>query len=287
MGAIYKRELKAYFTGMIGYAFIAAVLLFIGIYTTAYNLKYMYPMFEYVIDSSTILYVIVVPILTMRVLAEERRQKTDQLIYSLPLRLTDVVLGKYLAMATLLAIPMAVVSLYPLMLSRYGTLSLGTAYSAIAGFFLLGCCLIAIGLFMSSVTDSQLVAAVASFAALILCFLMSGITQLLTTTAVASLVALTVVSLAVGIVVRLMTGSLSTALLAGLLCEVPLVGVYMVRPAVLEGAFAQILSALAAFDQLSNFLNGVFDLTAVVYFVSVTVLFLFFSVQSVEKRRWS
>lgn len=287
MGAIYKRELKAYFTGMIGYAFIAAVLLFIGIYTTAYNLKYMYPMFEYVIDSSTILYVIVVPILTMRVLAEERRQKTDQLIYSLPLRLTDVVLGKYLAMVTLLAIPMAVVSLYPLMLSRYGTMSLGTAYSAITGFFLLGCCLIAIGLFMSSVTDSQLVAAVASFAALILCFLMSGITQLLTTTAVASLVALTVVSLAVGIVVRLMTGSLSTALLAGLLCEVPLVGVYMVRPAVLEGAFAQILSALAAFDQLSNFLNGVFDLTAVVYFVSVTVLFLFFSVQSVEKRRWS
>ena len=77
MGAIYKRELRAYFTGMIGYAFIAAVLLFIGIYTTAYNLKYMYPMFEYVIDSSTILYVIVVPILTMRVLAEERRQKTD------------------------------------------------------------------------------------------------------------------------------------------------------------------------------------------------------------------
>lgn len=287
MGAIYKRELKAYFTGMIGYAFIAAVLLFIGIYTTAYNLKYMYPMFEYVIDSSTILYVIVVPILTMRVLAEERRQKTDQLIYSLPLRLTDVVLGKYLAMVTLLAIPMAVVSLYPLMLSRYGTMSLGTAYSAITGFFLLGCCLIAIGLFMSSVTDSQLVAAVASFAALILCFLMSGITQLLTTTAVASLVALTVVSLAVGLAVRLMTGSLSTALLAGLLCEVPLVGVYMVRPAVLEGAFAQILSALAAFDQLSNFLNGVFDLTAVVYFVSVTVLFLFFSVQSVEKRRWS
>ena len=287
MGAIYKRELKAYFTGMIGYAFIAAVLLFIGIYTTAYNLKYMYPMFEYVIDSSTILYVIVVPILTMRVLAEERRQKTDQLIYSLPLRLTDVVLGKYLAMVTLLAIPMAVVSLYPLMLSRYGTMSLGTAYSAITGFFLLGCCLIAIGLFMSSVTDSQLVAAVASFAALILCFLMSGITQLLTTTAVASLVALTVVSLAAGLAVRLMTGSLSTALLAGLLCEVPLVGVYMVRPAVLEGAFAQILSALAAFDQLSNFLNGVFDLTAVVYFVSVTVLFLFFSVQSVEKRRWS
>ena len=198
-----------------------------------------------------------------------------------------MVLGKYLAMVTLLAIPMAVVSLYPLMLSRYGTMSLGTAYSAIAGFFLLGCCLIAIGLFMSSVTDSQLVAAVASFAALILCFLMSGITQLLTTTAVASLVALTVVSLAVGLAVRLMTGSLSTALLAGLLCEVPLVGVYMVRPAVLEGAFAQILSALAAFDQLSNFLNGVFDLTAVVYFVSVTVLFLFFSVQSVEKRRWS
>ena len=287
MGAIYKRELKSYFTGMIGYVFIAFVLLFIGIYTTAYNLKYLYPMFEYVIDSTNFLFLIVVPILTMRALAEERKQKTDQLIYSLPVRLTDVVLGKYLAMVTLFAIPTAVISLYPLILSRYGNIALGTAYSSLAGFFMLGCCLIAIGLFMSSVTDNQLIAAVASFAALVLSFLMNGLAELMTTTAVASLIALTVVSAALGVCVRLMTGSLSAALLAGLLCEAPLCAVYLLRPAVLEGAFARIMSALAIFDRLSSFTGGMLDLTALVYFLSVAVLFLFFSVQSVEKRRWS
>lgn len=287
MGAIYKRELKAYFTGMIGYVFIAFVLLFIGIYTTAYNLKYLYPMFEYVIDSTNFLFLIVVPILTMRAFAEERRQRTDQLLYSLPVRLTDVVLGKYLAMVTLFAVPTALISLYPLLLSRYGTIALGTAYSSIAGFFALGCCLIAVGLFMSSVTDNQLVAAVLSFAVLVLAFLMNGIAELMTTTAAASLIALTVASCALGLVVRLMTGSTSTALLSGLLVEMPLCAAYLWQPALLEGALARIMGALALFDRLSSFTGGIFDLTALVYFLSVTCLFLFFSVQSVEKRRWS
>ena len=287
MGAIYKRELKSYFTGMVGYVFIAFVLLFIGIYTTAYNLKYLYPMFEYVIESTNFLFLIVVPILTMRAFAEERRQRTDQLLYSLPMRLQDVVLGKFLAMVTLFAIPTAVISLYPLILSRYGTIALGTAYSSIAGFFALGCCLIAIGLFMSSVTDNQLVAAVLSFAVLVLSFLMNGIAELMTSTAVASLIALTAVSCALGLAVRLMTGSTSAALLAGLLVETPLCAAYLWQPALLEGAFAKILGALAIFARLSSFTGGIFDLTALVYFFSVTGLFLFFSVQSVEKRRWS
>lgn len=287
MGAIYKRELKAYFTGMIGYVFIAFVLLFIGIYTTAYNLKYLYPMFEYVIDSTNFLFLIVVPILTMRAFAEERRQRTDQLLYSLPVRLTDVVLGKYLAMVTLFAVPTALISLYPLILSRYGAIALGTAYSSITGFFALGCCLIAVGLFMSSVTDNQLVAAVLSFAVLVLAFLMNGIAELMTTTAAASLIALTVASCALGLVVRLMTGSTSTALLSGLLVEMPLCAAYLWQPALLEGALARIMGALALFDRLSSFTGGIFDLTALVYFLSVTFLFLFFSVQSVEKRRWS
>ena len=272
---------------MIGYVFIAFVLLFIGIYTTAYNLKYLYPMFEYVIDSTNFLFLIVVPILTMRAFAEERRQRTDQLLYSLPVRLTDVVLGKYLAMVTLFAVPTALISLYPLILSRYGAIALGTAYSSITGFFALGCCLIAVGLFMSSVTDNQLVAAVLSFAVLVLAFLMNGIAELMTTTAAASLIALTVASCALGLVVRLMTGSTSTALLSGLLVEMPLCAAYLWQPALLEGALARIMGALALFDRLSSFTGGIFDLTALVYFLSVTFLFLFFSVQSVEKRRWS
>lgn len=84
---------------MTGYLFIAFVLLFAGIYTMMYNLSGAYANFEYVLDAISFLYLIAVPVLTMRAVAEEKRQKTDQLLYSLPIRLSGVVLGKYLAMA--------------------------------------------------------------------------------------------------------------------------------------------------------------------------------------------
>lgn len=287
MPAIYKRELKSYFTSMMGYVFIAFVLLFIGIYTTAYNLTYLYPAFEMVIDSTAFLFLIIIPILTMRVFAEERRQKTDQLLYSLPLRLTDVVLGKYLAMVTVFAIPTAIISFYPLMIAQFGPVELGTAYASIGAFFLMGCALMAIGMFMSSVTESQIVAAVLTFGAMLVAFLGSALAELITGTAMASVIALTVVAVVLGIVVKVMTRSTTMALLAALAAEVPLLAIYMIAPAVLEGAIGMVFSALAVFDRMGNFVNGVFDVTGVIYFVSVAALFVFFTVQSLEKRRWS
>ena len=287
MLAIYKRELKSYFTSMMGYVFIAFVLLFIGIYTTAYNLKYLYPAFELVIDSTAFLFLIVIPILTMRVFAEERKQKTDQLLYSLPLGLGEVVVGKYLAMVTLFAIPTAVICLYPLVLSQFGTMTLATAYSSLLAFFLEGCALIALGMFMSSMTENQIISAVLCFATLLICYLMNGIVELLTTTAIASVIALTAAAVLLGVIVRMLTRSNSMAILAALIAEIPLLALYLVSPSTLEGAFGALLSALAIFDQMSNFIDGVLDLTGVVYYLSAAALFVFFTVQSLEKRRWS
>ena len=287
MLAIYKRELKSYFTSMMGYVFIGFVLLFIGIYTTAYNLKYLYPAFEIVIDSTAFMFLIVVPILTMRVFAEERKQKTDQLLYSLPLGLGEIVMGKYLAMVTLFAIPTAVICLYPLVLAQFGTVALATAYSSIAAFFLEGCALIALGMFMSSLTENQIISAVLCFAVLLICYLMGGIIELLTTTAIASVIALTLFAVLLGVVVRMLTRSNSMAILGALIAEIPLLVLYLVSPSTLEGAFGTILSALAVFDQMGSFIDGVFDLTSVVYFLSAAALFVFFTVQSLEKRRGS
>lgn len=113
MTAIYRRELRSYFQGMTAYVFIAFLLVFAGIYTMVYNLDAGYPNFEYVLQAMTIIFLIAIPILTMRVIAEERRQKTDQLLYALPLGMTRVVLGKYLAMLTVVAIPCVIMGLYP------------------------------------------------------------------------------------------------------------------------------------------------------------------------------
>ena len=287
MIAIYKRELKSYFTGMMGYVFVAFVLLFIGIYTAAINLKYAYPGFEYVLKSATFMYLIAVPVLTMRVFAEERRQYTDQLLYSLPVRVVDVVLGKYLAMVTLLTVPLLVSALYPLMVGSFGPISYATAYGSLLAFFLLGCALIAVGMFMSSITENQIIAAVMSLGTLVLCYLMTALSNLMTSTSLASTASLMIVALLLSLIVRLMTKSWTAAGLTAVVTFIPLVALYLISPVAMESAFTKALGALAIFDRMSSFTDGIFDLTGIVYFVSVAALFCFFTVQSVEKRRWS
>lgn len=138
MTAVFRREMGAYFHGVTGYLFMAFVLVFAGIYTMVYNLSGLYANFEYVLDAISFIYLIAVPVLTMRSVAEEKRQRTDQLLYSLPIRLVDVVAGKYLAMLAVLAAPTAVMGLYPLLLSRFGSVYLPTAYASLLAFFLLG-----------------------------------------------------------------------------------------------------------------------------------------------------
>ncbi len=287
MTAIFKREFKSYFTGMMGYVFIAFVLLFFGIYTSALNLKYAYPGYEYVISSSSFMFLIAVPVLTMRVFAEERKQSTDQLLYSLPISVVNVVLGKYLAMVALLTIPMAVTAFYPLLIGSFGTISYSTAYSSLFAFYLMGCALIAIGMFMSSITENQIIAAVMCLGTLILCYLMTALSNLMTSTSLASTISLMIVALLVSLVVRLMTKSWTAAGLTAVVTFVPLALLYIIVPTAMEGAFTSALGALAIFDRMNNFTSGIFDITGLVYFISVAALFCFFTVQAVEKRRWS
>ena len=151
------QELAQALENMMGYVFMAFILLFMGIYTSAINFKYGYADFSYVIKSASFMFLIAVPVLTMRVFAEERKQSTDQLLYSLPISVVSVVTGKYLAMVTLLALPMAVTAFYPLILGSFGTVSYATAYSSLFAFFLLGCALIAVGMNGIAVSPAMLI----------------------------------------------------------------------------------------------------------------------------------
>ena len=171
MIAVYKKELRTSFTGMAAYVFIAFVLVFAGIYTMLYNLSNGYPNFEYVLQSMSIIFLIAIPILTMRSIAEERRQHTDQLLYALPLGMTRIVLGKYLAILTVVAVPCVIMGFYPLLLSQYGQASFATAFGALIGFFLLSAALAAIGLLISALTENQAVAAGLCFVVMMLLYL--------------------------------------------------------------------------------------------------------------------
>jgi len=287
MIAVFKREVKSYYRGIMGYLFAAFLLIFAGIYTMANNLSGYYANFEYVFDGVSFVYLIAVPILTMRSVAEEKRQKTDQLLYSLPVRLSDVVIGKYLAMLVVLAVPCCVLATYPLVLSQFGAVPFGSAYGALIGFFMLGACLLSIGLFISSVTESQVAAAVITLVVTLLLFFMSSLTGFVSTSASASLTALSVVVVIFAVILYLLEKNPIVSMLTAI---AGVGGLYLWHAAdstAFSGLFADIMSQLSVFERFYGFIDGVFDLTAIVYYASIICVFLFMTVQSMEKRRWS
>lgn len=235
MTAIYKRELKAYFHSMTGWLFLAANIFLSGLYFFALNLRFGYSSMANTVYNILFLLLITIPLLTMRMMSEERRQKTDQLILTSPVSVGKVVWGKYLAAATIFTMSTLVIAVYPLILSRFGTVSMGESYTAVLAYYLYGLSGIAIGLFLSSVTESQVIAAVLSFGALFLGYMMSSITGLISS-----------------------AGNL----------------------------FTRILSVYDMTSRLEDMMQGSFALQSVLYFLTFILVFLFLTVQSVQKRRY-
>ena len=287
MTAIYKRELKSYLTSMIGYLFIFFILVLTGIYFSAYQLSAAYPKFEYTLSALTFVFLIAVPILTMRVLAEERKQKTDQLLLTSPVSVGGIVLGKYLALVTVYAIPMGVICLYPIVMSKFGTVSFASAYTAILGFFLLGCANIAIGVFFSSITESQVIAAVLTFVFLFAFYMMSGISTFFSQTSLSTCIAFGLLILALCIIIYTMIKNFVISAAICVVGEVALVITYIVNSGIFEGGIQKVLDIFNLSAHFENFTNSIFDVTGIVYFISVIAICIFLTMQSIIKRRWN
>lgn len=287
MTAVYKRELKSYLTSMVGYLFIFFVLIVTGIYFSAYQLAAAYPKFEYTLSALTFVFLIGVPILSMRVLAEERKQKTDQLLLTAPVSVGNIVMGKYLALVTVYAIPVLVMCAYPLIMSKFGDVSFASAYTAILGFFLLGCANLAIGVFMSALTESQVVAAVLTFVWLFAFYMMSGISSFFSRTSVSTCVAFGLLIVAAAIIIYIMIKNVFISVITGIVGEATLAVIYFVKPSVFEGGIQKILEVFDLSGHFSNFTNSILDVTGIVYFLSVIAVCLFLTIQSIQKRRWN
>lgn len=236
MMAVFRHELRSSFHSMTAYVFAAFLLAMIGVGAMLYNIELAVSNFEYVLSFGSLAFVVVIPILTMRSLAEERRQKTDQLLYSLPLSTFQVILGKYAALLVLYLVPLCVVALYPLIFAQFGEVYLPTAYGSLLAFFLLGAALIAVLL---------------------------------------------------SLVVWRMTGSASTAYAFCLVLCVALVFLTYLDSSMFDDLLPTLMASLSLFERFTPFVNGMFDMSAVVFYLSVIVFFLFLSVQSMEKRRYN
>ena len=235
MTAVYQKELKSYFNNLFGYIYIALVLLFMGFCATNYHFKnYYVSNMAYSLQDMAFILLLITPLLTMRIIAEERQKKTDTLLYSLPVSVTSTVLGKYFAMLTVYIIPIAVISIYPLVLSRFGEFNFASAYSAILGLFFMGASLLAIGMFISSLTENQFVACIVTMAILL-----------------------------------------------------AFVGVSMLETSVSSTFLRTVMSWFSLITRYTNFSFGIFDIPAIIYYISLSFVFLFSTVRVLEKRRWN
>lgn len=232
MIAVYKRELRSYFTSMVGYAFIAGLVFFVGIFFLANNLFSGYPKFSVTLSGVLLILIICISILTMKSMAEERRSRTDQLLLTYPVSLAGVVLGKYLAMVTVFAAPTLLFCLCPLIIEATGTAYLGQDYASLLAFFLIGCVYIAVGMFISSLTESQIIASVGTFAVLLVLYFWSSLISFL------------------------------------------------------PDAVSEVLGAFSFTDAFYNFTDmQIFDLGALVLYLSMAAFFVFLTVQTLRRKR--
>ena len=287
MAAVFKHELRMYFHSLTAYVFGAFLLVIVGIGAMLYNLQAAVSNFEFVLSFSSIIYAVIVPILTMRVIAEERRQKTDQLLYSLPISTFQVIAGKYLALLAVFAIPLCIISCYPLIFAQFGDVYLPTSYGSLLAIFIMGAALIAIGIFISSLTDNQGLAAGISIAVILFNYYSVSLSEYVSSTAFGSVLALVVLILALGAVVRHLTQNETFAVGVCIVLFALVAVVYFTDYTMFEGLLPNIMKQLSLFDRFTTFVSGVFDLTAVVYYLSVAAFFLFLTVQSLEKRRYN
>jgi ABC-2 type transport system permease protein len=248
MIAIFKKEFNSYMHSVLGWLFIAVTVCIFAMYATAYNLVYGTPYLAYSLQGLIFVLLITVPILSMKIMADERRQKTDQLLLTTPVSVGKIILGKYLAMAAIFLIPILLFCLMPPFLSKYGTVPMAENYVAILAYALYGLAALAVGLFISSITENLVIAAVLSFAVLFVTYMMEGIESLISS-----------------------TGNIITQILGAF---------------DFYSHYSNMVSSVT--DATGNSrLTTVFDLTTVIYFVSVIALLLFLSTQSVQKRRYT
>lgn len=288
MRAIYQRELKSYFYSMTGYVFIAFMTVFMGIYFMVYNMINGYPYFSYTLNSIVMILMISVPILTMRSMADERRSRTDQMLLTSPVSVWGIIMGKYLSMITIFAVPMAIACLCPLIIRANGTAYLAEDYASILAFFLMGCVYIAIGLFVSSLTESQLIAAAGTFGILLLLILWPGLLNFLPTSASGSLAGLIILWSILSFIMYRLTGHLTLALGLEAAGSAALVGVYLLKQSLLERALTNLLGKIVLTDVFDSIaFSHILDIGGLLYYVSAAGILLFLTVQSVERRRWS
>jgi len=289
MLAVFKKELRTYFRSPLGYVFIGMMMLIMGFYYSYYTLYYQYADYYHVLNACTSLVLFVIPILTMRILSEERKNRTDQILLTTPIKTTDVVLGKYFAAVVIFLVVILLSTLQPIVTAVVfkGVMSFQMTVGGYLAFLMLGLAFIAIGMFISAMTENQLIAAVITIALFSVLMLSEGFYALVSTSRYVSLGVLLVLLAAVLFLIYSSIHDILVTVIVGIVGVLGVVVTFFIVPTAFDGLLGKILKSLSIFERYAAMFSGVFAATDVIFFITVAAFFLFLTYQVIERRRWN
>lgn len=287
MRAILSREFKAYFNTASGFIFMAVFLFISGIFFALTNLFTGDGYYNPVLQSTSFIFLILVPMITMKTLAEEKHQKIDQLLLTSPVSLTEIVLGKYFAAVGLFLVTLLITCIYPIILGAFGAIAVWEIIGSYIGFALLGACFIAIGIFVSSLTENQVTSAVATFGALLLIWMIDWMQQSLPTTQTAGIVFAVLIIIIISIIAHYAAKNIYFSAAVLVLGGIAMAAVYLMNKTLYEGFTAKFLGWFSLTTRFQNFTMGILDVSTIIYYVTFSAVFLFLTIRVLDKRRWS
>lgn len=290
MRAIYKRELKAYFTSMQVYIYLALFVCITGIFYFVADIIYGYNDFASFVLSNfnymIFIYAIVIPILTMRLFAEEKKYKTDQLLLTAPVSIWEIVIGKYLACVTVFVIGLALITIFPIIIAMNGTLPMGSTISGYIGVLLLALCMMAIGTLISSLTEEPVIAVIVSAAVGFLVLFFPSLVSFLPNGRVATLIFCMIIVIGIAVLFYIDTKKLWIAGIALFVGTGITTGLYFWQKEWFTYGLTTCLNWLSIEKRYEEFLNGMLNLSSMVYLLTVIGVCLFLTTQVIAKRRW-
>jgi ABC-2 type transport system permease protein len=285
--AIMMRELRTYFKTPIGYIFMGLFLLVAGFFFTFGNLLSDSSYFTSFLSSILFLYLFAVPLLTMRLLSEERRLRTDQLLLTSPITVTDIVLGKFLASFIVFLLTLLVTALYAVVVGIFGDLAVWQTVGGYIGFSLLGASFISVGVLISAVSENQVSSAFFTFFALLLIWFLNLVKSVAPVDAVSSTVFAAAIVVGLAAFFFANTRSWITSGAVTVLGAATIVVLHFVQPQVFDGLIVEVLDWFSLLERFDSFTLGLIQLEEVAFYLSFTSIFLFVTVRMIEKRRWA
>ncbi|MCL2379104.1 MAG: ABC transporter permease [Defluviitaleaceae bacterium] len=284
---IYKKEIRTYFTQMMGYIFLGFMTILMGLFFTIMTLMTRNANFQNVLSSTTMFFLFLIPILTMRLFSEEARHKTDQLLFTSPLTVTQIVLGKFFAALTLFLLATAITATFPLMVSYFAeSMPVSRIVGTYVGWILVGVSCIAVGVFISVLTENQIIAAVGTFAAIFTMFLMEAFAISMPTTALASLMFVGLVIIGVAGIWFNSTRNILSSIVVCVIGIGVAVGLYFFNNLIFDGIIVRTLRWFSVYARFDSFAMGILNLSDIVYYLAFIALFVYLSINVIEKRRW-